>query len=65
VDAPTDQAESPTPAQHPADGSADSPPPDAPSGRPGADLLTIGLLVFFVALIGVVAALLLLPLLNG
>jgi hypothetical protein len=33
--------------------------------RPGPDLLTIGLLVFFIALIGIVAVLLLLPLLTG
>jgi len=31
----------------------------------GPDLLTIGLLVFFIALIGIVAALLLLPILAG
>jgi hypothetical protein len=37
---------------------------DAPD-RSGPDLLTIGLLVFFIALIGIVAVLLLLPLLNG
>ncbi|HEY7452315.1 MAG TPA: hypothetical protein VIA02_07350 [Candidatus Limnocylindria bacterium] len=38
-------------------------PDDAPAGS-GPDLLTIGLLVFFIALIAIVAALLLLPLLN-
>jgi hypothetical protein len=37
---------------------------DAPD-RSGPDLLTIGLLVFFLALIVIVAVLLLLPLLNG
>jgi hypothetical protein len=41
--------------------------PEAPvpetDARPGPDLLTIGLLVFFIALIGIVAALLLLPIL--
>ena len=41
--------------------------PEAPTPeadpRPGPDLLTIGLLVFFVALIGIVAILLLLPIL--
>jgi hypothetical protein len=37
---------------------------DAPD-RSGLDLLTIGLLVFFIALIGIVAVLLLLPLLVG
>lgn len=37
---------------------------DAPD-RSGPDLLTIGLLVFFIALIVIVAVLLLLPLLNG
>ena len=51
------------------DDPAQEPIPETPSGerpdRPGADLLTIGLLVFFIVLIGIVAALLLLPLLNG
>jgi hypothetical protein len=31
----------------------------------GLDILTIGLLIFFIALIGIVAALLLLPILAG
>lgn len=31
----------------------------------GVDITTIGLLVFFIALIGIVAALLLLPILAG
>jgi hypothetical protein len=37
---------------------------DAPD-RSGPDLLTIGLLVFFIGLIGIVAVLLLLPLVAG
>ena len=43
--------------------------PESPASpdeaRPGPDLLTIGLLVFFIALIGIVAILLLLPILTG
>lgn len=41
--------------------------PDTPSSgaRVGLDILSIGLLIFFIALIGIVAALLLLPILNG
>jgi len=41
--------------------------PDHPAAQPGrgADLLTIGLLVFFVSLLVVVAALLLLPAILG
>jgi hypothetical protein len=46
----------------------EAPSPEAPStepdARPGPDLLTIGLLVFFIALIGIVAVLLLLPILK-
>jgi hypothetical protein len=36
-----------------------------PPDRSGPDLLTIGLLVFFIGLIGIVAVLLLLPLVAG
>jgi hypothetical protein len=46
----------------------DAPASGAPQGSPagtGADLLTIGLLVFFVSLLVVVAALLVLPLILG
>jgi hypothetical protein len=41
--------------------------PDSPSSAApvGLDILTIGLLIFFIALIGIVAALLLLPILAG
>lgn len=41
--------------------------PDTPSSEApvGLDILTIGLLIFFIALIGIVAALLLLPILAG
>jgi hypothetical protein len=41
--------------------------PDTPSSAApvGLDILTIGLLIFFIALIGIVAALLLLPILAG
>ena len=40
--------------------------PDTPSSAPiGLDITTIGLLIFFIALIGIVAALLLLPILTG
>lgn len=42
----------------------DNPDPGAPPGT-GADLLTIGLLVFFVSLLVVVAALLVLPMILG
>ncbi|HET6819067.1 MAG TPA: hypothetical protein VFH98_00780 [Candidatus Limnocylindria bacterium] len=38
---------------------------DAPTPGRGADLLTIGLLVFFVSLVVVVAALLVLPTILG
>jgi len=40
----------------------DTTPSDAPVGL---DITTIGLLIFFIALIGIVAALLLLPILTG
>lgn len=47
----------------------ETPPTDpslpAADAHPGPDLLTIGLLVFFIALIGIVAVLLLLPILAG
>lgn len=54
----------------PEDASRAIEPADAPDGPPlapgeGADLLSIGLLVFFVALLLVVLALLALPLLTG
>lgn len=41
--------------------------PDTPSSAAlvGLDITTIGLLIFFIALIGIVAALLLLPILAG
>lgn len=41
--------------------------PDTPSSAApvGVDITTIGLLIFFIALIGIVAALLLLPILAG
>ena len=40
--------------------------PDTTSSAPvGLDILTIGLLIFFIALIGIVTALLLLPILAG
>ena len=37
----------------------------APEAAAGPDIATIGLLVFFIALIGIVTALLLLPILAG
>ena len=41
-------------------------PGTTPSDTPvGLDITTIGLLIFFIALIGIVAALLLLPILTG
>jgi hypothetical protein len=40
-------------------------PPDPAGTATGPDIATIGLLVFFIALIGIVAALLLLPILAG
>jgi hypothetical protein len=40
-------------------------PPDQAGTATGPDIATIGLLVFFIALIGIVAALLLLPILAG
>jgi hypothetical protein len=39
--------------------------PDAEDPGSGLDLLTIGLLVFFVSLLGIVAALLALPMILG
>ncbi len=41
------------------------PEPERIQPASGPDLLTIALLVFFIALIGIVAALLLLPILAG
>jgi hypothetical protein len=41
------------------------PEPDSAQRAGGPDLLTIALLVFFIALIAIVAALLLLPILAG
>jgi len=40
-------------------------PPDQVETASGPDIATIALLVFFIALIGIVAALLLLPILAG
>jgi hypothetical protein len=40
-------------------------PPNGADEARGADLLTIGLLVFFIALLATVAALLVLPLIFG
>jgi len=43
----------------------DQPDPATAPGSVGLDIATIALLIFFVALIGIVAALLLLPILAG
>jgi len=43
----------------------ESNPPNGTDEPRGADLLTIGLLVFFIALLATVAALLVLPLIFG
>jgi len=39
--------------------------PTPPAAPMGVDITTIGLLIFFIAVIGIVAALLLLPILAG
>jgi hypothetical protein len=44
---------------------SDQPDTPSPADPVGLDILTIGLLIFFIALIGIVAALLLLPILAG
>ena len=51
----------------PGRGKPDAAQPDQPEPEtaPGPDIATIALLVFFIALIGIVTALLLLPILAG
>jgi hypothetical protein len=62
---PSDPSDWPDPSEGPDQSDHDQ--PDSPSSAApvGLDILTIGLLIFFIALIGIVAALLLLPILAG
>ena len=56
---PSDPSDQPDQSDH------DQPDTTSSAAPVGLDILTIGLLIFFIALIGIVAALLLLPILNG
>ncbi|MEX0630986.1 MAG: hypothetical protein WEE67_07755 [Chloroflexota bacterium] len=53
------------PVAQPDQSERDEQDPTPPAAPMGVDITTIGLLVFFIALIGIVAALLLLPILAG
>lgn len=53
------------PSDQPDRSDRDQPDTTSSSAPVGLDILTIGLLIFFISLIGIVAALLLLPILTG
>jgi hypothetical protein len=58
-----ERVEAPGPSDQP--DQPDQPDTLSPAAPVGLDITTIGLLIFFIALIGIVAALLLLPILTG
>jgi len=64
VEAP-DPSDPSDPSDQPDQSDSDQPDTTSSAAPVGLDILTIGLLIFFIALIGIVAALLLLPILAG